>query len=229
MDALGQLCAGEHGPGASSPAIRVVLVAVLVVFMSLAATGRAESQDHFVEVTAGVAHGFFPSRVFTVTAPDGTQLATRLEGATGGGLTIGFRPLERWSLQLEGIWIDDAQASTSGTSVAPAASIDVPTAYGYYGLAVRYRPPLLGSSANPFVVAGLGKKEFDTAIAGSASPLAGSAGVGIQVEIDGWPDVRTEVRDYVSSFDTTVLPGLEKATHTQHDIFWTVGAVFELF
>lgn len=203
------------------------IVALLVVTGGLPTAG--EAQEHILEITPSAANGFFPSTVFGATLPDGTELETRLEDALAGGLSLGIRPVDALSIELE-LLVSDTQSSTSVPATSPGVSVDVGTTYTYMGGAVRYRLPVSWGRLRPSVVAGVGGKDFEAATAGTESPLAGSFGAGVRLEIPGWPDLRTEVRDYVSSFSPDEPTGdTEIEEHVQHDIFWSIGAVLGVF
>lgn len=206
------------------------MVATLAAIATAAAVpGGLPAQEHLVEITPSVANGFFGGTVLEIRSPDGTVLHSSVEDALAGGLTIGVRPVERFVVELEVTRAFSTESSISGGPSVPL-TIDVATGFTYYGGAVRFS--LLGTKkkVDPFVVAGVGKKEFDPGITGTARPFTGNVGVGFRLRVPGWPDLRTEVRDYVSSFDPgPLVPGFEKETHVQHDVFWKIGAVFRLF
>lgn len=205
------------------PAAIVLLVTVF------GGSADLDAQDPFLEVTPSVANGFFPSRVLQLTTQDGTVLEASLEDALAGGLSIEVRPLDRLSVAFEVTHVFSTAGSVTGGPSVPL-SIDVPTGFTYYGGAVRFHVVEMDGDVSPFVVGGVGTKEFDPGLTGSASPFAVSAGAGLRLRITGWPDVRTEIRDHISSFDPgLLLPGVEKETYTQHDLFWTVGAVLGVF
>lgn len=190
----------------------------------------ARAQDSFLEITPAVANGFFPSRVLDITAADGTRLESRLEDALGGSLTIAFRPLSGLTLEVEGILIDNAQSSTGGVTMGEGFSAETPTAYGYYGGAIRYQLPTGESDVRPFVIVGVGEKEFDPSVLGTKNPFTVNFGGGVRLLIPGWPDIRTEVRDYVSQVDVPSQIGdIQVDSNVQHDLFWKIGAVLELF
>lgn len=203
---------------------------VVTVFLLLATATPVRGQAHVLEVTPRAAAGFFPSKVLRVTTPEGVRLQDSLEDALAGGLTLGVRPVDPLTIELEFL-VSDTESSGSTAELATAgASIDEEVTYGYYGAAVRYRLPWPEGRLRSSVVAGVGQKEFDSIQVGTANPFTVSFGGALRLDVPGWPDVRTEVRDYVSSFDPgQLLPGLEKETFVQHDVFWSVGAVVGVF
>lgn len=205
-------------------------VAVLASLTLLGAVpGAAGAQAEAVELHPSVATAFFPTRVLDLTARDGTELEVRLEGALAAAASVAVRPVDRLALELEVLYTR-TQSSTSGAETADGFSTDVGTDYWHYGIALRWTPADPGGRLRPFVVAGIGEKEFSAAFLESDSGFTGSLGAGLRIEMPGGPDVQTELRDYVSRFDPGPLAeGVDKGTHLQHDLVWEVGAVVGLF
>lgn len=221
---------GGRASGWISPAFGLSLTMLLAVCLLFGTARNARAQNHVFEISPSVAAGFFTSPAIGITTPDGLHVESQVEDALTAGLTVGVRPIiDPLSIELE-VLRSATEVSGSVPDLGDGASADLQMTYYYYGAAVRYQLPLFDSRVRPFMIAGMGEKSFDPGLTGTADPLTGNVGAGIRLVIDGWPDVRTEVRDYVSSFDPgRLLQGFEKETHTQHDVFWQVGIVLGLF